>query len=202
MDLTLSDSDDDAPPPPKKRMAAAAAASEGKWQSTAVGDTKIKLSCGCQRVAGSATGVTHGGAGGSGACWGGRLLLGLAAGSSGGMQWVVGEIGGDYAVVHAVRCEFSLALGDLNFEQGSRTTKMFQISLCNDNSPDLFHLFCFASFIGVIPLAFWPCSTLVVSAVHECALARDQLIMSGPDMITTVWPRHHDSPGSPRQSGL
>ncbi|XP_043243001.1 E3 SUMO-protein ligase PIAS3-like isoform X5 [Amphibalanus amphitrite] len=49
VDLTLSDSDDDAPPPPKKRLAAAAAAAgssstEGKWQSTPVGDTKIKLS--------------------------------------------------------------------------------------------------------------------------------------------------------------
>ncbi|XP_037073781.1 E3 SUMO-protein ligase PIAS2-like [Pollicipes pollicipes] len=43
VDLTLSDSDDEAPPPPKKRLVAAAAA-EGKWQSTPVGDTKIKLS--------------------------------------------------------------------------------------------------------------------------------------------------------------
>lgn len=41
VDLTLSDSEDEAPPPPKKRLAAAAS---GKWQSTAVGDTKIKLS--------------------------------------------------------------------------------------------------------------------------------------------------------------
>ena len=61
MDLTLSDSDDDAPPPPKKRLAAAAAASssssEGKWQSTPVGETKIKLSCGCQKGA-AAHGLT------------------------------------------------------------------------------------------------------------------------------------------------